>query len=147
MPDITSANATLILSAPDAIGVPTPIQGFSTDDIFSTTRVKPVETMMGIDGTLSAGFLYTEKPMEIVLMAGSPSTYFFEAVQATQEAGVFAVELSGVLTLPSLGKAYQLIQGYLTGYPPTSDGKKVMQPVRYELTWQNIQAMPIGQAG
>lgn len=147
MPDITSANAILTFVVADLLPVPQQIQGFSTDDIFSTARVTPVETMMGIDGNLSAGFVYTEKKMEITLMAGSPSNAFFEAIQAAQEAGVGALEIDGMISLPSLGVAYAMGPGYLTGYPPIADAKKVMQPRRYEITWQSIVPSPIGIAG
>lgn len=147
MPDITSANAVLTIAAPGVLSVPQRIQGFSTDDIYTVAPVSPVETEMGIDGDLSAGFMFTKKVMDITLMAGSPSNQFFDALQSAQEAGVFPVQLSGVLTLPSNGIQAQLIVGFLTRYPPLPDGKKVLQPRRYELTWQNINISPISAAG
>lgn len=147
MPDITSANAVLTLSVTDFLPVPQRIQGFATDDIFSVGRVAPVETMMGIDGNLSAGFLFTEKKMEITLMAGSPSNSFFDAVQQAQEAAVQPLTITGVLTLPSRGKSYNLVNGFMTGYPPTENAKKVLQPRQFEITWENIQASPVGSGG
>ena len=147
MPDITSANAVLTLAAPGVLSVPQRIQGFSTDDIYSVAPVSPVETMMGIDGNLSGGFLFTEKKMEITLMAGSPSNSFFDALQAAQEAAVQPVILSGMLTLPSTGLQAVLTVGYLTRYPPVPNGKKVLQPRVFEITWQDINVSPISAAG
>lgn len=147
MPDITSANAVLTLAAIGVLSVPQQIQGFSTDDIYSVAPVAPVETMMGIDGQLSAGFVYTEKKMDITLMAGSASNGFFDAIQAAQEAAIAPVQLSGVLTLPSNGLQAQLIVGFLTRYPPLPNGKKVLQPRVYEITWQNINISPVSAAG
>jgi hypothetical protein len=147
MPDITSANAVLTLAAIGVLSVPQQIQGFATDDIYTVAPVSPVETMMGIDGDLSAGFVYTEKKMDITLMAGSPSNAFFDALQAAQEAAVQPFELSGVLTLPSNGIQAQLVTGYLTRYPPLPNGKKVLQPRVYEITWQNINISPVSAAG
>jgi len=147
MPDITSANAVLTLAAPGVLSVPQQIQGFSTDDIYTVAPVSPVETMMGIDGNLSGGFVYTEKKMEITLMAGSPSNSFFDALQAAQEAAIQPFILSGVLTLPSNGIQAQLVIGYLTRYPPLPNGKKVLQPRVYEVTWQNINVSPVSSAG
>lgn len=147
MPDITSANAILTFAVPDYLPTPQQIQGFSTDDIFTTTRVTPVETMMGVDGLLSAGFLFTEKKMEITLMASSGSTSFFDQLQAGQEAAVQAFSITGIITLPSLGLSYNLVNGYLTGYPPISDARKVLQPLKYEITWQDITPSPVSFAG
>ena len=147
MPDITSANAVLTLAAIGVLSVPQRIQGFSTDDIYSVAPVSPVETMMGIDGNLSGGFLFTEKKMEITLMAGSPSNSFFDALQAAQEAAIQPVILSGILTLPSTGLQAVLTVGYLTRYPPVPNGKKVLQPRVFEITWQDINVSPISAAG
>ena len=147
MPDITSANAVLTLAAIGVLSVPQRIQGFSTDDIYSVAPVSPVETMMGIDGNLSGGFLFTEKKMEITLMAGSPSNSFFDALQAAQEAAIQPGILSGMLTLPSTGLQAVLTVGYLTRYPPVPNGKKVLQPRVFEITWQDINVSPISAAG
>lgn len=147
MPDITSSTTVLILSIPLLLPVPQQLQGWAADDIFSTARVVPVETMMGLDGTLSGGYIPTEKKMEIVLMAGSADNDFFDAWQAGQDASLAALPAFGMLTLPALGRAFTLINGYLTGYPPMSDGKKVLQPRRYEITWESIVGSPIGNAG
>ena len=147
MPDITSANAVLTLAAIGVLSVPQQIQGFATDDIYTVAPVSPVETMMGIDGDLSAGFVYTEKKMDITLMAGSPSNSFFDAVQAAQEAAIAPVQLSGVLTLPSNGLQAQLVVGFLTRYQPLPNGKKVLQPRVFEITWQNINISPVSAAG
>lgn len=147
MPDITSANAVLTLAAVGVLSVPQRIQGFSTDDIYSVGVVTPIETEMGIDGQLSAGFLYTKKEMDITLMAGSPSNAFFDTLQAAQEAAVQPFELSGMLTLPSTGLQAVLITGFLTRYPPLPNGKKVLQPRVFQITWQNINISPISAAG
>ena len=146
MPDITSANAVLTLAAIGVLSVPQQIQGFSTDDIYSVAPVSPVETMMGIDGNLSGGFLFTEKKMEITLMAGSPSNSFFDALQAAQEAAIQPVILSGMLTLTSTGLQAVLTVGYLTRYPPVPNGKKVLQPRVFEITWQDINVSPVSAA-
>lgn len=147
MSDITSANAILVFAVPDYLPVPQQIQGFSTDDIFSTDSVTPIETMMGVDGQLSAGYLFVEKKMTVTLMASSPSNFFFDQLQAGEDAAVQAFAITGVITLPSLQMSYNLINGYMTGYPPIADAKKVMQPRKYTITWQAIQPSPISVAG
>ncbi len=147
MADITSANAVLLLSVPLLLPVPQQIQGFSTDDIFETEDVTPVETLMGIDGTLSGGFVFTDKPMVITLQASSASNTFFDAWQQAQQAVPMAAPAEGSITLTSVGRTYVLTTGYLTRFRPIFDAKKVLQARRFRITWQNISPVPIGAAG
>lgn len=147
MADITSANSVLVLSVPLLLPVPQQIQGFSADDIFTTAPVSPIETMMGLDGNLSGGYMPTKKEFEITLMAGSPSNAFFDALQAGQDAAFQALFLLGSLTLPSVGLFFTMTNGFLTRYPPTPDGRKVLQPRRYQVTWESIVGIPVTLAG
>jgi hypothetical protein len=147
LPDITSANAVLILSVPLLLPTPVQIQGFGADDIFTTAPVAPVETMMGLDGNLSGGYAPTKKEMDIMLMAGSPSQIFFDTVQSSQDANFVAYSIVGSLTLPSVGRFFTLSNGFLSGYPPTADGRRVLQPRRFKITFENIVGIPVTLAG
>lgn len=147
MADITSANAVLILTVPLILPVAQQIQGFAVDEIYDTEDVSPVETMMGLDGTLSGGFVYTEKPMTITLMAGSPSNAFFDAWENGMQAAILAAPASGVLTLTSIGQAYALTNGFLSRYNPIAAARKVLQPRKFRITWQSILPTPVGLAG
>jgi hypothetical protein len=75
---LTSANYTLVLVVPDVFPVPQAIQGYSTDDMFGMEAVTGVETLLGVDGRLSAGWIPVEKRMTITLQADSPSVVMFE---------------------------------------------------------------------
>ena len=146
--DITSANAVLMMSSFDAgIVVAQQIQEFAVDDAFDFDDVTPTEVQMGLDGVLAAGFVYVPKPMTITLLAGSASNDFFEAINSAQNVGVGAVSMEGVLTLTSVRKSYTLITGYLTRYHPVADGKRVLQPRKYQVTWRQILRTTIGPAG
>lgn len=147
MADLTAANAVIILSVPLVLPVPQQLQGFATDDIFSTAPIVPVETLMGVDGTLSGGYVPREKKTTIMLQANSPSNAFFDAWQASQDASLSAFPAIGMITLPSLGLAFALTTGFLTSYMPTADAKKILQPRRFEITWQTILGSPVGLSG
>lgn len=147
MADITSANAVLILSVPLILPIAQQIQGFSTDDIFDTEDVTPIETRMGVDGTLSAGFVFTEKPMTITLMAGSPSNSFFDQWQLGQQVNIAVAPCHGTLTLTGIGASYALANGFLTRFKPIADGRKVLEPRKFRITWQSITPTPVGIAG
>lgn len=147
MADITSANAVLLLSVPTLLPVAQQIQGFAVDDAFDMEDVSPAEVLMGLDGTLSGGFVYVARPMTITLQADSASNDFFDAWVAGQQAGVGTAPASGVLTLVSIQRSYNLITGFLTRYHPLADAKRVLQPRKFVVTWQNITPIPIGVAG
>lgn len=145
--DITSANAVLMFSIDTLLPAAQQIQGFGTDDIFSVDSVSPTEVQMGLDGKQSSGFMYVNKKMKITLMASSPSNNFFDQWYLGNAAAASSFECTGLITLPALGQAYNLVNGSLTGYKPIADAKKVMQARQYEITFQEITPAPISAAG
>lgn len=147
MADITSANAVLLLSVPLLLPVAQQIQGFAVDDAFDFDQVDQSERQMGVDGRLSAGFVYVAKPMTITLQADSESNDFFDAWVSGQAAGVGTSPADGILTLTSVRKSYSLLVGFLGPYAPAPSGKRVLQPRKYQIFWQSVIAVPIGIAG
>jgi tail fiber protein gp32 len=139
---ITSANAVLTLSIPLLFPFPQRIQGFATDDIYDVPAIKKVETQMGVDGVLSAGFVYVEIPQDITLQADSISNLFFDTWAQQMNAAQDVYEASGEIVLPGISTKFQQIRGFLTGYTPVPAGKKTLQPRKYQITWQNIAPSP-----
>lgn len=142
MGSITSANAVLMLSVPPLFPIPQQIQGFATDDIYDVPQIKSVEVMMGVDGVLSAGFVYIQIPQTITLQADSPSNSFFDTWWTQMQAAQDAYEASGLIRLPSISTKFTQTTGFLTGYKPVPAGKKTLQPRTYEITWARISPAP-----
>ena len=147
MADITSANAVFILSVPLLLPVPQQLQGFATDDIFSTDDVDATEVMMGVDGILSGGVVLAAIAQGISLQADSASNGLFDAWYQGQRGNVAAYPAQGIITLSSIGKSYVMNTGYLTRYKPMADAKKVLQPRQYRITWQAVYPVPVGAGG
>ena len=147
MADITSANAVFIISVPLILPVPTQLQGFAADDVFDMDDVDATVTMMGVDGNLSGGMVFAEKPMNIAFMADSPSIDFFEAWNQMQQANMAAYPAQANVTLTSIGKSYQLVKGFLARTAPVPSAKRVLQPRKFRITWQAVLPLPIGSAG
>ncbi len=147
MADITAANAVFIMSVPLLLPVPQQLQGFAADDIFDTEEVDMSETMMGVDGVLSAGMVFAPTPQNIALQADSASVSFFEAWDAGQQAGTAAFFAQANVTLTSIGRSYQLLNGALVRGKRMPDAKKVLQPRKWRIMWQKVVAVPIGVAG
>lgn len=136
---LTGANAVISLSAPDVFGAPVQLQGFAADDVFSSEALQSAETLMGVDGVLSAGFVYVPAPQNYMLQGDSLSVDFFETLWAQQQQNATVYRLSGLTTLLPVQKKYTMTNGVLTNYTPISDVKKLIQPRRFTVTWESIQ--------
>jgi hypothetical protein len=145
--DITSANAVFLISVPLILPVPQQLQGFAADDIFDMDDVDSTDTMMGVDGILSGGMIYAPKPQNVALQADSPSMSFFEAWYQIQQGNAAAYAAQGNITFTAIGRSYQMLTGFLTRYKPMADAKKVLQPRKFRITWQEVIPVPIGSAG
>ena len=53
---MTTANSALTLQIDGLYPVPQSIQGYAVDEAFALDSLKKIETLMGVDGKLSAGF-------------------------------------------------------------------------------------------
>jgi hypothetical protein len=136
---ITAADAVLTLSVPPLFTAPQQLKGFAADDVYNIPQIRSVETQMGVDGVLSAGFVYVPIPQEVVLQADSASNNFFDTWWTQMEATKTTYGASGIIILPGIGTKFAMLNGFLTGYTPAPAAKRVLQPRRFEVTWQTIQ--------
>jgi hypothetical protein len=135
---ITSANAVLMMSIRNLFDTPQQIQGFAADDIFGTDPITASETMRGVDGKLSGGFVYNEINQNYSLMADSPSVDIFDQWYLAQQAQRDTYVADMTILLTSLGTKWALTNGFLKTYPPIPDAKKVLQPRRFTITWETV---------
>lgn len=140
---ITSANSSFSLAIPDVFPVPAPIEGYSTDDAFDTENVAPNETLMGVDGLLSGGYTPYPVKLKVVLQADSPSNSVFDQWRQAMDAAKETFQANATIVCPSIGKIFTFVGGFLTGAMPTPQGKKVLQPQTYEITFQSVSAAPL----
>ena len=73
MATITAANSKFALSITNLYMSPQLLQGYATDDAFTTDTPDLAETVMGVDGHLSAGYVFNAVNMTISIMPDSPS--------------------------------------------------------------------------
>ena len=147
MPDITAANAVFLISVPLLLPVPQQLQGFAADDIFDVDDIDATDTLMGVDGVLSAGMVYMPKPMNVALQADSASIAFFDAWYQGQQAAVQSYAAQATVTFTGINTSYVLTTGYLKRYKPMADAKKLLQPRKFRIEWQTITPSPVGAGG
>lgn len=147
MSTITSANSIFTLTVYNTSGAsflpPSQIQGFASDDAFLIDTIETTETLLGVDGIMSAGWLPTIKTQSVSLQADSISNDYFEAWFAGQEAARDVFWCAGQILYPSVSKSYTLINGVLFGYTPLSAARKVLQPRRFSIRWNTIIALAV----
>lgn len=142
MASITSANSIFMLAIATVFPTPQQIQGFATDDAFSTEAVDIAETKMGVDGKLSAGFVFRPIKQSITLQADSLSVLMFDAWYAAQKAQQDVFFANAVIRLPAISRSYTLINGVMTSYMPIADAKKTLDPLKYAITWESVVGAP-----
>lgn len=142
MGDITSANASIVLSIPALFSTPQTLQGFATDDVFDIPAIESVETLMGVDGVLSAGFVFKEIPLEITLQGDSASNAVFDRWWTQMVATLVSYAANGVIRLPGIQTKWNMTSGYLTSYKPAPQAKKILQPRRFQIRFNQIAPAP-----
>ena len=135
---LTAATAVYMLSITDLFTTPQQLQGFAADDVFNTDAIPSAETLMGVDGKLSGGFIYAPIVQNIMLQADSDSNFIFDQWFATQQQQQEAFIANAVVLLKAVGSKWNLTRGFLTQYKPIPDAKKILQARSFQITWNIV---------
>lgn len=137
--DITSANATLILTVDGMFPAGIQIEQFATDQSFSQDELTIAEDRMGVDGNLVAGWVPSIKPVTIMLEASSPSYIALASLYRAceQKRGFYRCSLTALV--PSIGKTFIWSQGLLKSGTPVPAGKKVLDPTTWKFDFGKLQ--------
>lgn len=142
MANITSANSAVVLTVPGVASGPNQLQGYSADDAFLTEPVETAETVMGVDGFLSAGWVPNPIRFEVQIMPDSPSNTIFDLWFTAERQQQTKLPASMTVSLPSVGKKYSLGQGYLRTMPPIPQAGKVLRARRIVIEFATISLSP-----
>lgn len=140
---ITSADSTFIISSADVALLATALEGYAADAAFAMDNVDIAETVMGVDGKLSAGWIPRPYPQVITLQPDSPSRPIFDMIVATQDAKRTVYRLNGVITLPGNQYSHSFSRGVLKNYTPVPAGHKVLQPMTFQIVWESVLTIPL----
>jgi hypothetical protein len=136
--NITSANSILMLGISSLFSIPQQLQGFADGDSYALDNVDVTESVMGVDGKKSAGWIPQIKTMNVTLQADSPSNTFFESWYAAQEAGRTIYTAFGTISQDSVGRIYALTNGTLKNYDPAADGGKTLKPRKFSIEFESV---------
>jgi|SRR5471030_1552198 len=142
MATITSANSVLTLAITNLYTTPQTIQGWSADDAFTVDAVETGETVMGIDGNLSGGFIFNPVNQTITIMPDSPSLSIFETWVSAEAIAREKYTANAAISLPAISRKYTLTKGFLISHKSFSDVKKTLQPMPFVIRWQSVIGAP-----
>jgi hypothetical protein len=142
MSTLTAANSVITLMATGLFPIPQQMQGFSADDVVSTEEIALSESMVGVDGKHSYGFVAALTPQSFTFQADSPSIQFFDILIGATKIAKEAYRLDGTIYLPATGKIYVMSNGVLTKGKQVPDVKKLLQPQQYTVTWESVLYSP-----
>lgn len=140
---VTAADAVLLLTIDSLFPVPIQLQGFATDNIFDTDTIEQIETMMGVDGRLSAGWVAKSVTLGVNLQADSDSNAVFETWYISQQTARTAYVATMIARLPAINRSYALTRGFLKSFPPIPTAAKVLQPRKYTIEFEKMTLAPI----
>lgn len=135
--DITSANATAILTIEDLYSTGFTLEGFSTDSAVTADDVEFAQTRMGVDGKLAAGYTPNEFAVTITLEANSSSLEKLNEMQSAMQINkkVYICHLQ--ITIPSIGLEYKFSDGVLTSATVMPGLKKILDPTTWSFKFQS----------
>lgn len=135
---ITSANSVFMLSVTGLFAVPQALHGYSADTAFAASGVEVAETMMGVDGRMSAGWIPAPTKISMHLMADSLSIDLFEAWYSAQQARRELYWANGIIRLVGLDRSYECLNGVLSSYVPISEAAKTLRPRAFDITFESV---------
>lgn len=143
MGTLTSANSVLMLGVEGLFNVPVQIQGYAADDAFTIGDVDMAETVMGVDGKLSAGWIPAIKTLDIMMQADSASNDFFDALIAAESVAREKYVMNGSILVPGISRFFVLTRGFMKIGSVMPASKKILQPRKFTIDFQDIVRSPV----
>lgn len=138
MSTITSANSIVTLSVAGLFPVPQQLQGYAADRAWESSALKMTESVMGVDGKKSSGYIFNVVEQTFSLQADSNARAIFTAIINAQKAAREIYVISGTITLPATGEEFICVNGTLQDAKMLPDAGKVLAHMDYVIVWQSI---------
>lgn len=140
--DITSANAsaTLVL---DLFPAGVKLEQFSADGAWAQDNYSILETRMGVDGYMAAGYTPVEKEVTFHFQANSPTIEKLNLIWQTMETTKTALWCNITITVPSIKMTYVCANGVLMNYKMIPNAEKVLEPIDATFRFESVTAVPL----
>jgi hypothetical protein len=136
---ITSANSVVSITVPGLYGFPVQLQGYSADKAWSTDNLDIAETQIGVDGRMTAGYIFNTVKQTFSFQADSPSIAIFQSIWAAMATVRDIYYLSGTIDIPSTGESFICSKGVLKAVKTIPDANKVLAAMEFSIEWQSVR--------
>jgi len=141
MGNITSANASLVLTVETVIPVGVALEMFSTDQIFAQDELTVTEERMGVDGNLAVGWVPSVKSVTVNLEACSPSLAYMQMLQRAMDANRTIYNCTLVATIPSIRRIITWSNGTLKSTNAIPNPKRILDPTTWRFVFADMQVI------
>lgn len=135
---LTVANSSVLMTVEALYPQAVRIQGYSADDAYDPEATENGEYSYGIDGTLSAGFVFNEVPLVLTLQGDSSSLAYYENIWGYEFSNRTKLGIQITISNPAVGKRYEYKNGFMRSYKAPA-GKKILQPAVVNLIFGQLQ--------
>ena len=137
--DITSANATAVLTVDKLYPAGIELQMFGTDQAISQDSLEIAQTRMGVVGRMVAGVTPNILPVTITLEAASPSFTALSNLWAKIDAEKRIYQCTLVCTVPSVSQIFTWTTGVLLSGVPFPSLGKVLAPTTWVFHFERLK--------
>lgn len=122
------------------IGVPLSLEGLTSDSPFKFSSKSLVETVTSFEGTVYGGYLPDahQVELEINFVAASSSLAILQSLAKVMQVQREALKFNGTMIIPSLGKNYNLNNGYLTQWQAITNHQKTLSAVPCKFIFESV---------
>lgn len=135
---ITAADVVATMTVTNLYPTGFQLQGFTADNIFDATSLELAETVMGVDGTLSAGAVLTSIDQTWHIMPDSPTYTKFQAWATTSRTSIAVYRCNATIIFPTHGKKYTCSNGVLVNVQTMASAGKIVQPITALIRWESV---------
>jgi hypothetical protein len=136
--DITSANATGILTVDQLFPAGVELLMFGTDQAAVMDSLDITETRMGVDAHMVAGVVGNIYPLTLTLEAASPSTPALSTVWTSMRNNLVLYECSIAFTVPSIKKVFTWSRGVMKSGVIFPALKRVLDPTTWVFHFEKL---------
>lgn len=155
---ITSANSALTITATSRgiqtglstslgafaslMGVPTRIEGWASDNAFSTDQVESSQMVQGIDGKAHTGWVPFLVPFNVSLYPDSPSQDYIDQIVGIERTMRESLLISAVLIVPATLKKFYFSNGVIARVTPFASHGRVQSAQATGFVFESCTLMP-----
>lgn len=140
--DITSANSVAYMYL-DIFPAGIKFEQYSADGAWSSDAYSVLETRMGVDGKMSAGYTPVEKEVTFTFQANSPTLDKLDIVWQTMEVSKTPLFAQLSIKIPSIKKEFVLANAVMMNYKLLPDAQKVLEPIDVTFRCESITSVPL----